>query len=191
MVSHRIFSPISCVFFYHTSRFRQPKRCFGSVSRVFRTCFGRVARRTVPADALVTLRAVILDRSELAQILNAEVPSGVRGVTGVAHDSRSVRPRFAFVAISGFKHDGTAFVPEALRRGASLVVAERGVPGAPAAVVPDARRALSALAREVHGDPSRSMEVYGVTGTNGKTTTSYALYSILACAYGEGQGGRE
>ena len=143
----------------------------------------------MPADALVTLRAVILDRSELARILGAEVPSGVRGVTGVAHDSRSVRPGFAFVAIPGFKRDGTAFVPEALRRGASLVVAERGVPGAPAAVVPDARRALSALAREVHGDPSRSMEVYGVTGTNGKTTTSYALYSILARAYGEGQCG--
>ena len=141
------------------------------------------------AGALVTLRAVILDRLELARILNAQVPSGVRGVTGVAHDSRSVQPGFAFVAIPGFKRDGMAFVPEALRRGASLVVAEREAPNAPTAVVPDARRALAALARRVNGDPSASMEVYGVTGTNGKTTTSYALYSILAGAYGEGECG--
>lgn len=107
----------------------------------------------------------------------------------MAHDSRSVQPGFAFVAIPGFKRDGMAFVPEALRRGASLVVAEREAPNAPTAVVPDARRALAALARRVNGDPSASVEVSGVTGTNGKTTTSYALYSILAGAYGEGECG--
>ena len=130
-----------------------------------------------------------LDRSELARILGAEVPAGVRSVTGVAHDSRSVEPGFAFVAIPGFKRDGTGFAPEAVGRGAGLVVAERAIPGLPTAVVPDARAALAALARRVHGDPSRGMEVYGVTGTNGKTTTSYALYSILARAFGEGECG--
>ena len=104
---------------------------------------------------------------------------------GVTHDSRYVEPGFAFVAVPGFKRDGTAFAPEAIRRGASLVVAERDVPGIPTAVVGDARGSLAVLAREVHGDPSRSMEVYGVTGTNGKTTTSYALHAILAGAYGE------
>jgi UDP-N-acetylmuramoyl-L-alanyl-D-glutamate--2,6-diaminopimelate ligase len=129
---------------------------------------------------------VKVDRSELARILGADVPSGVRGVTGVTHDSRSVEPGFAFVAVPGFKRDGTEFAPEAVGRGAALVVAEREVPGAPTAVVPDARRALAALARAVYGDPSGRLEVYGVTGTNGKTTTSYALYSILAGAYGEG-----
>ncbi|MDP8950441.1 MAG: UDP-N-acetylmuramoyl-L-alanyl-D-glutamate--2,6-diaminopimelate ligase [Actinomycetota bacterium] len=125
-----------------------------------------------------------LDRAELARVLGTEIPPGVEGVTGVAHDSRLVEPGFAFVAIPGFKRDGAKFAPEALRRGASLVVAEREVPNAPTAVVPDARAALAALARVVSGDPSRSMEVYGVTGTNGKTTTAYALYSILAGAYG-------
>jgi UDP-N-acetylmuramoyl-L-alanyl-D-glutamate--2,6-diaminopimelate ligase len=107
----------------------------------------------------------------------------VEGVTGVAHDSRLVEPGFAFVAIAGFKRDGAKFAPEALRRGASLIVAEHKIPEAPTALVPDARDALSALARTAFGDPSRSMEVYGVTGTNGKTTTAYALYSILAGAY--------
>lgn len=157
-----------------------------SISVVFRGYFERVSEdgslRALGVWGLVTLGAVILDRSELARILGVEVPAGVGGVTGVAHDSRRVEPGFAFVAVPGFKRDGAAFVPEALRRGASLVVAEREATGAPTAVVADARRALAALALRIHGDPSRSMEVYGITGTNGKTTTSYALYSVLAGA---------
>ena len=128
---------------------------------------------------------MILDRAKLTEVLGVEVPV-VRGVRGVTHDSRRVEAGFAFVAVPGFKRDGTEFVPEAVRRGASLVVAERRRPGVPTAVVGDARGSLAALAREVNGDPSRSMRVYGVTGTNGKTTTSYVLYAILACAYGEG-----
>jgi UDP-N-acetylmuramoyl-L-alanyl-D-glutamate--2,6-diaminopimelate ligase len=127
---------------------------------------------------------VNLDRAELARVLGTEIPPGVRGVTGVVHDSRLVEPGFAFVAIPGFKRDGAEFAPEALRRGASLVVAEREIPEAPTAVVPDVRYSLATLARALSGDPSRNMEVYGVTGTNGKTTTAYALYSILAGAYG-------
>ncbi len=141
----------------------------------------------IPSTALATLRGVILDRAKLAQILGAGVPSGA-SISGVTHDSRRVEPGFAFVAIPGFKRDGTEFVSEALRRGAALVVAERGIPelpDAPTVVVPDARDALATLARAVHGDPSRSMEVYGITGTNGKTTTAYALYGILARALGE------
>ena len=132
--------------------------------------------------ALATLRDVVsILRAQLARILGTELPSGVEGVRGVTHDSRLVEPGFAFVAIPGFQRDGTEFVPEALGRGAALVVAERGLPpGVPAVVVPDSRAALAALARAVFGEPSAEMSVYGVTGTNGKTTTSYALYSILA-----------
>ncbi|MDQ3862714.1 MAG: Mur ligase family protein, partial [Actinomycetota bacterium] len=107
----------------------------------------------------------------------------------MTHDSRCVEPGFAFVAIRGFKRDGTEFASEAVRRGAALVVAESDVPGVPTAVVGDARGALAVLAKEINGDPSRSMEVYGVTGTNGKTTTSYALHAILAGAYGEDECG--
>ena len=128
---------------------------------------------------------MILDRPNLARTLGVEAPAGVEGVSGVAYDSRAVEPGFAFVAIPGFKKDGTAFVAEALDRGAALVVAERPVTGAPTAVVPDARGALAALAREVFGDPSSKMEVYGVTGTNGKTTTSYVLHAVLSGARGE------
>src|SRR5215213_5581504 len=132
---------------------------------------------------------MILDRAKLTGVLGTEIPSGMRGVRGVTHDSRCVEPGFAFVAIPGFKRDGTEFAPEAVRRGAVLVVAESDVPGVPTAIVADARGALAVLAREVNGDPSRSMEVYGVTGTNGKTTTSYVLHAVLAGAHGEGECG--
>src|ERR687893_2029949 len=171
-----------CVFSFARSAHRRPRAvfrgCFEIFSRRFRlAAFGR--------DELGTLRDVVLDRAELARVLGVEIPTGAKGVKGVAYDSRRVEPGFAFVAIPGFKRDGVDFVPEALRRGASLVVAERAVPAAPAAVVPDARAALAALACAVFGDPSAGMQVYGVTGTNGKTTTAYALHTILAGAYGE------
>lgn len=130
---------------------------------------------------------VFVLRAQLAHILGTEPPPGVDGISGVTHDSRLIQPGFAFVAVPGFRRDGVEFVPQAVKRGASLIVAERPLPGAaavPVAVVSDARASLAALARAVFGDPSAEMAVYGVTGTNGKTTTSYALYSILRAAYG-------
>ena len=128
---------------------------------------------------------MVLDRTRLAEVLGVPPPPISGAVTGVTHDSRETGPGVAFVAVPGFKHDGTVFAAEAVRRGSPLVVAEREVPGVPTAVVPDARRALAALAAAVYGNPSERMEVYGVTGTNGKTTTSHALYAILAAAHGE------
>lgn len=136
------------------------------------------------SGALAKLRGMIVDRIRLEKVLNTRIPPGVSSVTSVTHDSRDVEPGYAFVAVPGFRRDGVEFASEALSRGATLVVAERELAGYPSVVVPDARAALAALACAVHGDPSESMEVYGVTGTNGKTTTSYALYGILAGAYG-------
>lgn len=118
-------------------------------------------------------------------MLGTKVPPLAGPITGVTYDSGSVRPGYAFVAVQGFRRDGAEFIPEALKRGASLIVAERDVPGVPVAVVPDARTALADLSRAVFEEPSQKMEVYGVTGTNGKTTTSYALYSILVAASGK------
>lgn len=137
------------------------------------------------AGALATLPGVDLDPANLSRVLGVELPRGVGSVSGVTHDSRAVCPGFAFVAIPGFKRDGTLFAAEALRRGAALVVAERPVEGVPTAVVPDARGALAALARAVYGDPSAALAVYGVTGTNGKTTTSYVLHAVLSGARGK------
>ncbi len=130
-----------------------------------------------------------LDRADLQRILGVDVPAGVDAVSGVTHDSRAVQSGDAFVAVPGFRQDGAQFVPQALASGASLIVAERDLPGTPVAVVRDARRAMADLAREVHGNPAARMEVYGVTGTNGKTTTAYALHHILCTAYGTGSCG--
>ncbi|WP_462418852.1 UDP-N-acetylmuramoyl-L-alanyl-D-glutamate--2,6-diaminopimelate ligase [Kytococcus sp. Marseille-QA3725] len=150
----------------------------------------------------------MLTRSELATALALpieEVPAefpGTPGITSVTHDSRAVEPGAAFVAVSGFKTDGLRFAAGALAAGASLVVAERAWPTQddreadrriaeleaegplPVTVVPDARAALGHLAAAVEGNPSRSMRVHGITGTNGKTTTSYVLYNLLAGVLG-------
>ena len=106
-------------------------------------------------------------------------------VTGVHFDSRDVAPGGVFVAVPGQRFDGVDFVDDATERGAALVVAEVGPPAAaprPWVRVPDVRAALSALAAAFHGNPSRDLHVVGVTGTNGKTTTTWLLESIFAHA---------
>lgn len=102
-------------------------------------------------------------------------------VSGVAYRSGDVREGDAFFCISGFKHDGHAFVGDALARGAAAVVSQRPVDtgGAPRAVVPNTRRALALAAARHFGEPSGALDIVGVTGTNGKTTTAYLLDSIL------------
>lgn len=107
---------------------------------------------------------------------------GVR-VGGVAYDSRRVRPGDVFVAIAGLRADGTAFVPEALERGARAVVSERPRPAGldvAWARVRSARTALACLACAWHDEPSHRLTVAGVTGTNGKTTVTALLESLLA-----------
>lgn len=125
-----------------------------------------------------------IEREQLAEILGVQIPESVVSVGAVTHDSRAVEAGGAFVAIPGFTVDGVTFVPQAMERGAALVVAERDVSGAPTVVVPDARAALADLAVAVADHPSRDLTVYGITGTNGKTTTSYVLHAILSAAYG-------
>lgn len=121
----------------------------------------------------------------MARVLGVEVPPLEGPIVAVTHDSRAVVPGGAFVAINGFTSRGADFAPQAIERGAALVVAEQPIDGVPTAVVPDDRVALAALATELAGHPSRELTVYGVTGTNGKTTSSYVLHAILTGAYGE------
>jgi len=102
-------------------------------------------------------------------------------VSGVAFRSGDVRPGDAFFCISGFKHDGHAFASDAVARGAAAVISQHPLHlgSTPQAVVSDTRRALALAAARHHGYPSASLDVVGVTGTNGKTTTTYLLDSIL------------
>ncbi len=106
-------------------------------------------------------------------------------VQGVAYDSRHVQPGHVFVALTGLKARGAEFAADAIHRGAVAIVADQPASAAvavPWVVVPDARAALAELAAEFYGHPSRAMQVVGITGTNGKTTTAYLLRAVFEAA---------
>ena len=106
-------------------------------------------------------------------------------VGGLAYDSRLVVPGDVFVALRGLKAAGADYATEAVRRGAVAVVADRpaeAAAGVPWVIVPDARAAMAAMAAELYGHPSRLMQVVGITGTNGKTTTAYLLRAVFESA---------
>jgi UDP-N-acetylmuramoyl-L-alanyl-D-glutamate--2,6-diaminopimelate ligase len=107
-------------------------------------------------------------------------------VSGIAYDSRKVAAGECFVAVAGFKQDGRRFIPDALARGAGLVVLDGDDPlrgAAPARVlVPSARAALARLADAYWRHPSRALALVGITGTNGKTTTSFLVEALLRAA---------
>ncbi|MBC8102594.1 MAG: UDP-N-acetylmuramoyl-L-alanyl-D-glutamate--2,6-diaminopimelate ligase [Cytophagales bacterium] len=109
-------------------------------------------------------------------------------VTGVEYDSRQVGPGSLFVAVSGEKFDGHAFVTQAVAAGAAAVVVQEGLFGGPGPfpvplmTVPDTRRALAPLACRFWDDPTSRLYLAGVTGTNGKTTTTLMIDSIARAA---------
>ncbi len=101
-------------------------------------------------------------------------------ISSLAYDSRAVRPGSLFVAISGFHVDGHQFVEQAIERGAAAVVAERELPTAvPLALVGSARTALAPIAAAFYGHPGARMRVVGITGTDGKTTTTFLTSAVL------------
>lgn len=102
-------------------------------------------------------------------------------MSGVAYRSDTVRPGHVFFCVKGFRHDGHKFAADALARGASALVVERILPGivAPQILVPDTRVALAMAANRFYDSPSSRLELVGITGTNGKTTTTYLCDSIL------------
>jgi len=129
-------------------------------------------RRKVPITALL---AVLPER-----VLRGPIPDRVDGLTD---DSRKVEIGDCFVAVRGLRADGHRFIPQAVERGAVAVVAEGPdpLPGRMVGrvLVPDTRRALGPLASAYWGHPSRTLTVVGITGTNGKTTTSYLVEALL------------
>ena len=124
----------------------------------------------------------------LAQVLAAlrredlllDVPPELPEITGVTTDSRTVVPGMLYVAVRGSETDGHRFVADAARRGAAAALVEVPQDAALAQVqVRDGRRAALAAARAWHGVPSRGLVLVGVTGTNGKTTTTGLLRHLL------------
>lgn len=102
-------------------------------------------------------------------------------VRGVKHDSRDVAPGDLFFALPGATSDGTRFIDAAIERGAVAVVAnDAEVRAVPVGVTRDPRAALPHVAELVYGEPTKALRVVGVTGTNGKTTTTYLLEAALS-----------
>ena len=101
-------------------------------------------------------------------------------ISGICDDTRQMQPGCLFVALPGYKTDGHRYIDQALERGAAAVVCQRppARPG-PWMVAEDSRAALAALSANWFGHPARSLTVVGVTGTNGKTTTTYLLKWVL------------
>jgi UDP-N-acetylmuramoyl-L-alanyl-D-glutamate--2,6-diaminopimelate ligase len=142
----------------------------------------------------VTLAALLRDVTVIKMV---QEQYGKHAVThdvmvhGVRYDSRAVTPGDAFVALRGGTTDGHRHAAEAAAKGAAAVILEEDAAVADAycahtgvtkIVVPDTRTALAVTAANFYGHPSRSLRVVGVTGTNGKTTTTHVIRTILEAA---------
>src|SRR5687767_6131314 len=105
-------------------------------------------------------------------------------ITGISIDSRAVKPGHLFVAMKGGSADGHDFIPKAIDNGALAVVGEREVRGlsVPYIRLNNPRRALTWIAAAFYNWPARKLTVIGVTGTDGKTTTTNLIYQILLAA---------
>ncbi|TMQ13076.1 MAG: UDP-N-acetylmuramoyl-L-alanyl-D-glutamate--2,6-diaminopimelate ligase [Deltaproteobacteria bacterium] len=131
------------------------------------------------ARSIVMMLGTLIDGLAGARIIgDANTP-----VRAVRSDSRAVEPGDVYVAIRGIRADGHTFVPAAIERGAAAVVVEHPLEVAvPQVIVPDGAIALGVLAGRALGDPARAMTLIGVTGTNGKTTTTHLVESLLVAA---------
>jgi UDP-N-acetylmuramoyl-L-alanyl-D-glutamate--2,6-diaminopimelate ligase len=138
--------------------------------------------------AYLRTRVLACSDVQLEALIRALAPSEVTGLRAVeieslAYDTRSVTDGALFFCVAGERVDGHDLVYEAVERGARAVVAERAFEIAvPLLLVPDTRAAMAVAADAFFGEPTRDLEVAGVTGTNGKTTTTFLLRSVLAAA---------
>lgn len=134
------------------------------------------------------LGKLCMETMRLESITRIVQPIQVRGplnydIEGIAYDSRQVKENYLFVALHGKREDGAAYIEDALRRGAVAIVSEedrwprRNVAHI---LVEDARRAMAEISCAFYDHPSQKIPLVGVTGTNGKTTTSFMVREVLA-----------
>jgi UDP-N-acetylmuramoyl-L-alanyl-D-glutamate--2,6-diaminopimelate ligase len=121
----------------------------------------------------------------------AQIQAAAVEITGLAYDSRAVRRGSLFFCVRGFQSDGHDFAGQAVERGAAALVVERPLGlRVPEVMVSCARAAMGPAAVRFYGDPSAELEVVGVTGTNGKTTTAFLLKALLEAGEDGSGGGR-
>jgi UDP-N-acetylmuramoyl-L-alanyl-D-glutamate--2,6-diaminopimelate ligase len=104
-------------------------------------------------------------------------------VVALAYDNRAVVPGTLFFCVPGFTRDGHDFAPDAVARGAAALVVQRPLGlGVPEVLVDDVRAAMARAAARLHGDPTAALDVVGITGTSGKTTTTHLVRRLLEAA---------
>jgi UDP-N-acetylmuramoyl-L-alanyl-D-glutamate--2,6-diaminopimelate ligase len=144
------------------------------------------------SEADMTLAGTARAAMRLAKLLRGidtrdAAAHGDLEISELAYDSRQVNPGTLFVAIRGEKTDGNKFVSDAVNRGAVAIISEQAIPATlpgdfPWIQVADARKALAISAANYYARPAEVLKLIGVTGTNGKTTTSYLVDSVLRAA---------
>jgi len=120
--------------------------------------------------------------TELVKNISFKGRSDNRDIKAITYDSRKVKPGTLFVAISGMQDDGHEYIPQAIENGAVAVLSNGRSPQTqevPILQVQDPRMVMSHLSAKFYGDPSKKMNIIGVTGTNGKTSITYILQHIL------------
>ena len=116
----------------------------------------------------------------LAGVALTERRAGDVECSGICYDTRTMEPGCLFVALPGYKTDGHKYIAQALEQGAAAVLCQHPPEGeGPWLVTPDARAALAAVSANWFGHPARDLTLLAVTGTNGKTTTTYLLKAML------------
>ena len=101
-------------------------------------------------------------------------------ISSVAYDSRQVREGALFFCISGFKTDGHKYAPDAVKNGAAALMVSHPLDiDVPQILTDDPRRGMALISREFYGRPDERVKMIGITGTNGKTTTTYMIKSVL------------
>lgn len=124
---------------------------------------------------------------KLSQLLQGIPTNKITGcpdidINGIASDSRQVRPGYLFVAVKGRNVTGYQFIEEARKRGAAAVIADKEYPynkSITLVIVDSPHNTLCQLASRFYGNPGSKLKLFGITGTNGKTTTSYLIHSIF------------